>query len=147
MGTQQILLIVLSVIIVGIAVVVGIMMFNSQAYNANKQAIASENTTYGSMIVQWWKTPLSQGGAGQTPANITIENIKPYIGFNEANDALLNEDTGEFRLTAATPGDSTVTLTALGKETKGGGLHPKVVTVVKLPNGTMTATASDEAAF
>jgi hypothetical protein len=36
MGTQQILLIVLSVIIVGVAIVVGIGMFNRQAYNSKK---------------------------------------------------------------------------------------------------------------
>ncbi len=39
MGTQQILLIVLSVIIVGIAVAVGITMFNQQAENSNQKCL------------------------------------------------------------------------------------------------------------
>ncbi len=146
MGTQQILLIVLSVIIVGVAVVVGIMMFNNQAYNANKQAVASELTTYGSLVVQWWKTPTSQGGAGQDATNMVQADIAAYIGFNGANYSLTNTDTGEFRLTAATAADSTVTLVGLGKDTKAG-LHPKVTTIVSLPDGTMNATAIDAATF
>lgn len=146
MGTQQILLIVLSVIIVGVAVVVGIMMFNNQAYNANKQAVASELTTYGSLVVQWWKTPTSQGGAGQVATNMDQADIAAYIGFNGANYSLTNDDTGEFRLTAATQADSTVTLVGLGKDVKAG-LHPKVTTVVSLPDGTMQATAVDAASF
>lgn len=153
MGTQQILLIVLSVIIVGIAVVVGIMMFNAQAYNANKQAIASENTTYGSMIVQWWKTPVSQGGAGQDETNttvFTIPNIAAYIGFAGEDlggngNGLINEDTGYFCITGIDETARTVTLTAYGKEEKSGPLNPKIVTTVLLPDGTMTAQASDEA--
>ncbi len=149
MGTQQILLIVLSVIIVGIAVVVGIMMFNSQAYNANKQSVASENTTYGSMIVQWWKTPRSQGGAGQNPAAVdSLGLIARYIGFKEAAEGehpalgLYNEDTGWFVITDSDPAIPNITITGYGKEKKGD-LSPRVETVITLPDGTMQATADD----
>jgi hypothetical protein len=69
MGTQQILLIVLSVIIVGIAIAVGIMMFNNQAYNSNQSAIAGELQNYAAQVIQFWKTPVSQGGGGQDEAN------------------------------------------------------------------------------
>jgi hypothetical protein len=152
MGTQQILLIVLSVIIVGIAVVVGIMMFNNQAYNANKQAVASENTTYGSLVVQWWKTPRSQGGAGQNAAAVdSVGAIAAYIGFKVNAEGenpalgLYNEDTGYFVITGtdSDPTTPTVTITGYGKDVKGG-KSPKVETVVTLPNGTMDAQATDE---
>ncbi len=39
MATQQILLIVLTVIIVGIAIAVGIAMFKAHAINSNRQAV------------------------------------------------------------------------------------------------------------
>ena len=52
MGTQQLLLIVLGVIIVGIAIAVGITIFNNQAYNANQQAVSQELNTLGSQIIQ-----------------------------------------------------------------------------------------------
>jgi flagellar basal body-associated protein FliL len=71
MGTQQILLIVLSVIIVGVAIAVGISMFNSQSYNSNKTAIASDAQSFATQAVQYYKTPESQGGAGGKAANMT----------------------------------------------------------------------------
>ncbi len=146
MGTQQILLIVLSVIIVGVAVVVGILMFNNQGYNSNKQAVASDLTTYGSLVIQWWKTPSAQGGAGQRVTNLDVARIAPYIGFNEANNSLTNPDVGEFRVTAATQADTTVTLVGLGRDEKKG-LHPKVTTMVYLSSCTLQATTTDAAAF
>ena len=42
MGQQQLLLIVLSVIIVGIAVVVGIQMFGASAASSNLEAVTSD---------------------------------------------------------------------------------------------------------
>jgi len=42
MGQQQLLLIVLGVIIVGIAVVVGINLFNANATNANRDGVISD---------------------------------------------------------------------------------------------------------
>ena len=44
MGQQQLLLIVLGVIIVGIAVVVGINLFNANAEESAKDTIVSEGT-------------------------------------------------------------------------------------------------------
>nr|MBC8383659.1 hypothetical protein [Candidatus Cloacimonadota bacterium] len=46
MGTQQILLIVLSVIIVGIAVAVGITMFNAQSVNSNRNACIADMNNF-----------------------------------------------------------------------------------------------------
>ena len=48
MGQQQLLLIVLSVIIVGIAVAVGITTFQSNAVEANRQAVISDLVNYAS---------------------------------------------------------------------------------------------------
>jgi len=146
MGTQQILLIVLSVIIVGIAIVVGIMMFNNGAYNANKQQIASELTHYGSIVAQWWKTPVAQGGAGQNPTNLNIADIADYVGFNEANYSISNSDVGEFRITAASQADTTVTLTGLGTASKLG-IHPKVTTTIILSEISIVATTEDDDNF
>ena len=65
MGQQQLLLIVLGVIIVGIAVVVGINLFNANAEESAKDTIVSEGTNFGAMAQQylqktscswwWWK--------------------------------------------------------------------------------------------
>jgi hypothetical protein len=64
MGQQQLLLIVLGVIIVGIAVVVGINLFNANASNANRDAVVSDLNNLGAMAQQFYKKPLSMGGGG-----------------------------------------------------------------------------------
>jgi hypothetical protein len=64
MGQQQLLLIVLGVIIVGIAVVVGINLFNANATNANRDAVVSDLNNLGAMAQQFYKKPLSMGGGG-----------------------------------------------------------------------------------
>ena len=66
MGQQQLLLIVLGVIIVGIAVVVGINLFNANAEEAAKDGVVSDNTNLGAMAQQYYKKPLSMGGGGNT---------------------------------------------------------------------------------
>ena len=66
MGQQQLLLIVLGVIVVGIAVVVGINLFNASAEEANKDGIVSDCTNLGAMAQQFYKKPLSMGGGANT---------------------------------------------------------------------------------
>ena len=66
MGQQQLLLIVLGVIVVGIAVVVGINLFNANAEEANKDGIVSDCTNLGAMAQQYYKKPTSMGGGGNT---------------------------------------------------------------------------------
>lgn len=66
MGQQQLLLIVLGVIIVGIAVVVGINLFNANAEESMKDTIVAEGTNLGAMAQQFYKKPLALGGGGNT---------------------------------------------------------------------------------
>lgn len=58
MGQQQLLLIVLGVIIVGIAVVVGINLFNANAEESTKDTLVSEGTNLGAMAQQYFKNQL-----------------------------------------------------------------------------------------
>lgn len=66
MGQQQLLLIVLGVIIVGIAVVVGINLFNANAEESAKDGVVSDCTNLAAMAQQFYKKPLSMGGGGNT---------------------------------------------------------------------------------
>ena len=72
MGQQQLLLIVLGVIIVGIAVVVGINLFNANAEESAKDTIVSEGTNLGAMAQQYFKKPIALGGGGNTFAGFVI---------------------------------------------------------------------------
>ena len=64
MGQQQLLLIVLGVIVVGIAVVVGINLFNANATAANRDGVISDLNNLSAMGQQYYKKPTSMGGGG-----------------------------------------------------------------------------------
>ncbi|MBK8944124.1 MAG: hypothetical protein IPM32_02535 [Ignavibacteriae bacterium] len=66
MGQQQLLLIVLGVIIVGIAVVVGINVFTASSMNANRDAVIADLTTLAAMAQQFYRKPVAMGGGGNT---------------------------------------------------------------------------------
>lgn len=66
MGQQQLLLIVLGVIIVGIAIVVGINLFNANAEESAKDTLVSEGTNLGALAQQFYKKPVALGGGGNS---------------------------------------------------------------------------------
>ena len=64
MGQQQLLLIILGVIIVGIAIAVGITMFSAQAISSNKDAILADINNIGADAFQHKIRPCAMGGGG-----------------------------------------------------------------------------------
>lgn len=91
MGQQQLLLIVLGVIIVGIAVVVGINLFNANAEESTKDTLVSEGTNLGAMAQQYYKKPTALGGGGNS-----------FTGWDE-NDVpanLINTPSGTWDITS-----------------------------------------------
>ncbi|NMB81018.1 MAG: hypothetical protein GYA14_04305 [Ignavibacteria bacterium] len=64
MGQQQLLLIVLGVIIVGIAVVVGINVFTASSTQANRDAVIADMTNLASLAQQYYRKPQALGGGG-----------------------------------------------------------------------------------
>lgn len=130
-------------IIVGVAIAVGITIFNNQAYNSSQQAVATELNTYATSAMQWWKTPVAQGGSGQGDgsgalADADAATIAKWIGFGDTADAVLATDTGKFTLTSAAADGSTIVLTGCGTEKKGGAF-PKVTTTVDLAGSAITS--------
>jgi len=66
MGQQQLLLIVLGVIVVGIAVVVGINLFNANAESSTQDSIVMQGTNIGAMAQQYFKKPVAMNGGGNS---------------------------------------------------------------------------------
>lgn len=66
MGQQQLLLIILGVIIVGIAVAVGISMFTASATAANRDAVSSDLTNLASLAQQHYRRPSAMGGGANS---------------------------------------------------------------------------------
>ncbi len=65
MGQQQLLLIILGVIVVGIAIAVGLNLFNAQSIQSNKDAIINDLNNIAAHAYQYRVRPSSMaGGAG-----------------------------------------------------------------------------------
>lgn len=65
MGQQQLLLIVLGVIIVGVAVAVGVNQFRSSAVDANRQAVITDLVNLAAKAQRFYRTPTTMAGGGQ----------------------------------------------------------------------------------
>ena len=72
MGQQQLLLIILGVIIVGIAIAVGLSLFTSQSIQSNKDAMINDVNNLAANAYQFRIRPSSMGGGGGTFANWAI---------------------------------------------------------------------------
>jgi hypothetical protein len=70
MGQQQLILLVLGTIIVGVAIVVGINVFSSGAVKANQEAVAQDNMTVASRAINFARTPVDMGGGFNTTTGV-----------------------------------------------------------------------------
>ncbi len=100
MGQQQLLLIVLGVIIVGIAIVVGINLFNANAEESAKDTMASEGTNLAALAQQFYKKPVALGGGGNVfdnsnghPTGFTIPAKLVASGTGGSWDATVGAQT------------------------------------------------------
>lgn len=75
MGQQQLLLVILVTIIVGIATVVAINVFGSSAKNANRDAVRQDILTIGAQAQGWYMKPTMMGGGGNTFTGIDFNKI------------------------------------------------------------------------
>ncbi len=107
MGQQQLLLIILSVIIVGIAIAVGINMFQTNAVDSNRQALISDVTNLGAKAHRYYRTPSSLAGGSQDFQGFYL-TPKESKNANGEFIVTTTEPTGPGDVTAA-PNDSITT--------------------------------------
>lgn len=106
MGQQQLLLIVLGVILVGVAVVLGIQYFGVGAEEGAKDEIVAHNITIGANAQQWFKKPLAMGGGGNT-----------FVGFGTHFTTNLQRLASSTNGTYAPSGESLTEITITGTPT------------------------------
>ena len=134
MGSQQLLLIVVGVIIVGIAVAVGIQMFQDSAVQANKDAIVLDALVIASRAQKWYITPLSMGGGGREDAyfcRLTLDKIGSSSTTENGTISLSNKTVTSFRITI------------VGKEDGDGDGTPVTLTMTVYADSTATPTITD----
>jgi hypothetical protein len=111
MGQQQLLLIILGTIIVGIAIAVAISLFNSQATATNRDEVVNDLGHLSSMAQAYYRKPRMLGGGGHSFNGLTMRTLTS----SPANPRNLN---GTYTLTPEPVGGSPgfITLTGLGTE-------------------------------
>lgn len=72
MGQQQLLLITLGVIIVGIAVITGLILFEHSSNENKRNQIKSEGATLATMAQKYFRLPTTMGGGGRSFVGWTI---------------------------------------------------------------------------
>jgi hypothetical protein len=118
MGQQQLLLIILGVIIVGIAIAVGLSLFSAQSIQSNKDAIINDLNNIAAQAYQYRIRPTSMAGGGGT-----------YVGFSIPSKMATNAN-GNYVASGATA--ASVTLTATSST-----LASNTIKVVVDANGTL----------
>ncbi len=104
MGQQQLLLIVLGVIIVGIAIVVGINLFQSSAVDANRNAVIQDLNVLAAKAQEYYKKPASLGGGANS-----------FVGFTMPT-GLSNNANGTYTISVAGTANG-ITFQGVGTET------------------------------
>ena len=111
MGQQQLLLLTLAAILVGIGVLLGINMFQENAAQANLDAVIQRSLSIGSQAQAWYKRPVAMGGGGQSFTGFTLAEL----GYAAAGDT-----TEDGIFTATVLGSNSIMITGVGKEDLGG---------------------------
>lgn len=107
MGQQQLMLVVLSMIIVGIAVAVGINLFRESAVSSARDALITDLNTLGARAQAYYRRPTLTGGGGYSFANMSMAAL--------TQDA----DTENGRYFISSKSATQVVITGIGKEIVG----------------------------
>ena len=103
MGQQQLLLLVLGIVIVGLAVVVGIQAFSENQKKANADALVNDAIRIASDAQAWMLKPQAFGGGGNNCAGTcdwsALNNNFSQLGYASSGNAYSNLN-GEFLITS-----------------------------------------------
>ena len=118
MGQQQLLLIVLGVIIVGIAIAVGISMFKSNAQSSNRDQVINDMNNLAAKAQQFYRKPTAMAGGGQSfgapSASIPGFTLAP-VDTGNANGSYYVTDASTFTAGAYKAPPTTHSATTVGQ--------------------------------
>jgi len=113
MGQQQLLLVILVTIIVGIATVVAINTFGSAADQANIDAVTSDVATLASAAQGFYMRPEMLGGGGRSFGGLTFDGLAfPYTGIDTSDDLTVQNENGFYVISDVATGSQAFTITA-----------------------------------
>jgi hypothetical protein len=110
MGQQQLLLIILGVIIVGIAIAVGLSLFSAQSIQSNRDAIINDLNNLAAQAYQYRIRPTSMGGGQGDYSSFSIPT-KMRTNENATYTSTPSASTIAFTATSAQNPSNTVQVT------------------------------------
>jgi len=129
MGQQQLLLVILVTIIVGIVTVVAINTFGSSAENANRDAVRNDIAAIATSAQAWYIKPDMLGGGGNTFTGISFTDFG-FSASTVSEDGLTATNlNGEYVLTVAAQ-QLTITATPASNASSS---NPVIITGVATP--------------
>lgn len=135
---QQLLLVILATIIVGISTIVAIHFFGSTAENANRDAIREDLSTAATHSQRLWARPEMMGGAGSDFSNLTAAQIAERIGIpGDIADAIITNEHAVY--TVENPATNTLQITATPNGSEGNWS----ITILRQENGSWLTTIND----
>lgn len=141
MGQQQLLLLVLGIVIVGLSVVVGIQAFGENQKKANADALVSDAVRIASDVQAWNLKPTAFGGGGGAFTGVALSDLGYATADADNGDCAAGQYgnlNGCFTLAEA---NGTVTITATSIPDSGND-NQVVVTVVGTTPEDITTTVS-----
>jgi Tfp pilus assembly protein PilE len=131
MGQQQLLLIVLGIIIVGIAIAVGVSMFQSSAVDTNRQAMISDLANLAAKAQRFYRTPTELGGGAQDFMDFKLGRLdtanangsyRVQIGPDSTANAVPAPTTANTEISSTAPAE--IYILGWGKEMGDNGSFP-----------------------
>lgn len=113
MGQQQLLLVLLAIIIVGVAIVTGLSMYIENARSANQDEVRDGLMTVAARAQGWYRRPAQLGGGARSFTDISWARINFDSSSNSGVFQLSNKQTGSFRVTGISMEDTTWSLTLI----------------------------------
>jgi hypothetical protein len=120
MGGQQLLLIILGFLLIGIAIAVGISLFNDNSVSQSRDAITNEMVRLAARAQQFYRTPKSMQGGGHS-----------FNGLNSIRD-LTSGGNGIVGTYSLVNDGTSITITGIGRDVGRDGVNPVRVVVVVL---------------
>ncbi|PKD44608.1 hypothetical protein [Rhodohalobacter barkolensis] len=110
MGQQQLLLVILVTIIVGIATVVAINTFGSAADSANIDAVRQDVASIASSAQGYFMKPAMLGGGSRDFSNFTFDGVAvPGEIQDEGTDLIISNENGTYEITSRSTDEIEIT--------------------------------------
>jgi Tfp pilus assembly protein PilE len=116
MGQQQLLLMILVTIIVGIATVVAINTFENTRNTSNHDAIRQEMTDATSLAQAYYSRPSMMGGGGNSFTGISIAHLQIDESAGLGEFSLTNVQPESFNIEAIASSDNTIIIGTITRE-------------------------------